>query len=75
MYGEKVGLRQALWPHLLSCFEKFDAVLFPALLQTQQAVLQQGIRDQIVVILNLGLAGSNTGDSKTVWSAGSLLCC
>lgn len=63
MYREKVGLRQALRrPHLLGCFEKFDSFLFPALLQTQQAMLQQGIRDQIVVILNLGLAGSNAGN-------------
>lgn len=49
---------------LLCCFEEFDSFIFSALLQTQQAVLQQGIRNQVVVILNLSLTADNV---RTQW--------
>lgn len=35
----------------------FDGFLSPALLQTQQAVFQQRVRNQVVVVLDLRLAG------------------
>ena len=37
----------------LGRFEKFNAFSPPALLQTQQAVLQESVGDQVVIVLDL----------------------
>ncbi len=54
---------------LLCCFQEFDSFIFSALLQTQEAVLQQGIGNQVVVIFDLSLTADNVKTQRLhyVW--------
>lgn len=44
--------------NLLCCFQEFDSFICSVLLQTEQPVLQQSIRNQVVVILDLRFTGN-----------------
>lgn len=53
--------------HSLCRLKMFDSFVSPALLQTQQAVLQQRIRNQVVVIFNLRLAEMDAAVTMWTW--------
>lgn len=52
---------------LLGHLQQFDGFLSPALLQTQQAMFQQSIRDKVVVKLDLCLTGWKKDRENTMF--------